>query len=92
MSAEPVAASVKGERGFLECQAKQRDKENKARLIPVVLRACNWSSEAYFKAYQALPRAGKPVKEWADKDQAFLNVENGLRRAIAEVQKMLVRS
>jgi hypothetical protein len=54
--------------------------------VPVVVRACSWTK--YLGDIQGLPKAGKPVKEWPDKDQAFHDVERGLRKTIAEVQRM----
>jgi hypothetical protein len=57
--------------------------------VPVVVRQCSWNTEEYFKAFHALPKAGRPVAEWPHKDQAFHDVEVGLRKTIAEVRKML---
>jgi internalin A len=69
--------------------ARARHKENKARLIPVVVRQCGWAR--YVGDIQGLPKAGRPVKQWSDKDQAFFDVEEGLRRAIAEVRRLVAR-
>lgn len=72
--------------------ARRRHDTNKARLAPVVVRKCSWDSDAYFKAFQALPKGGRSVKEWQDKDQAFHDVEMGLRKIIARMRKTLDRS
>jgi hypothetical protein len=60
-----------------------------ARIVPVVVRACSWTR--YLGDIQGLPKAGKPVKEWADKDQAFHDVEMGLRKTIIEIREVLRR-
>lgn len=67
--------------------ARKRAEENKARLVPVVVRTCGW--KRYVGDIQALPKGGMPVKDWRDKDQACFDVEEGLRRTIAEVRTML---
>ncbi len=69
--------------------ARMRHEGNTARIVPVVVRACSWTK--YLGDIQGLPKAGKPVKEWTDKDQAFHDVELGLRKTIADVRKLLKR-
>jgi|GEM_PF-770866 len=65
-------------------RAMERHQEKQARVIPVVLRACDWQS-APFGKLQALPKDGKPVKQWADQDVAFLDIANGIRLAANEI-------
>jgi internalin A len=67
--------------------ALARHNANQARLVPVVVRKCSWSK--YLGHVQALPAAGKPVKQWTDKDQACHDVEVGLRETIAKLQQLL---
>jgi internalin A len=69
--------------------ARQRHDANHARLVPVVVRKCSW--KRYVGDIQALPDGAKSVKEWTDKDQAFFNVEEGLRKAIDEMRKKVDR-
>jgi internalin A len=69
--------------------ARQRHDANQARLVPVVVRRCSWTNSV--GDIQGLPKAGKPVKEWKDRDQAFFDVEKGLRETIEETRKMLGR-
>jgi hypothetical protein len=35
---------------------------------------------------QALPSRGKPVSKWDDRDEAWLDVEKGLRKAVESLQ------
>lgn len=69
--------------------ARRRHEEGKARLVPVVVRKCSW--EGHVGDIQALPRGAKPVKQWRDKDEACFDVEEGLRKTIADVRAMLDR-
>lgn len=64
-------------------RAMQRHEAGAARVIPVVLRPCDWPS-ATFGKLQALPRDGRPVTTWKDRDEAFLSISQGIRR-IAEL-------
>jgi internalin A len=66
--------------------ARKRHDENQARLIPVVVRKCSWAR--YFGDIQGLPTAGRPVKQWPDKDQACFDVEEGLRRSIEDLHRI----
>jgi hypothetical protein len=54
-----------------------------ARVIPVILRACDWHI-APLSRLQALPTDGKPITSWTNKDEAFTNVAKGIREAIQE--------
>lgn len=67
--------------------ARKRHEEKKARLIPVVVRKCGWTR--YVGDVQGLPTAGRPIKQWPDKDQAFFDVEEGLRKTIEEMRQLV---
>lgn len=64
-------------------RALARHDAGEARVIPIILRPCDWTS-ADFGKLQALPRDGKPISSWTTQDHAFSEVARGLRRAIAE--------
>lgn len=66
--------------------AKRREEEKKARLIPIILRNCSWKT--YVGEIQALPTAGRAIKKWRDRDDAFFDVEQGLRRTISEMHSL----
>lgn len=42
---------------------------------------------APFGKLQALPKDGKPVTQWTDPDEAFTNITQGIRKAVAELQQ-----
>ena len=65
-------------------EALKRHIAGEARVIPVILRRCDWES-APFGKIQALPRDGKAVRAWSDRDAAFTDVAKGIRRVVEEL-------
>jgi hypothetical protein len=57
-----------------------------ARVIPVILRPCDWKDSPFSKL-QALPKEAKAVTQWGDRDAAFLDVVQGIRRAVETLIK-----
>jgi hypothetical protein len=64
--------------------ALQRAQNGEARLISVVLRPCDWKSTD-LPSYVMTPKDAKPVTKWSDRDEAFLDVVQEIRRAIAKL-------
>jgi tetratricopeptide (TPR) repeat protein len=64
----------------LSC-AMERHERHEARVIPVILRPCDWQ-HTIFARLQALPTNGRPVLRWTSRDEAFLNVVEGIRKAL----------
>ncbi|WP_437713549.1 toll/interleukin-1 receptor domain-containing protein [Sorangium sp. So ce448] len=69
-------------------RAVNRHARGEARVIPIIIRHSDWNNTP-FARFQALPRDGKPVKSWPDRDEAWLDVVRGVR---AEVEKLTARS
>jgi HEAT repeat protein/energy-coupling factor transporter ATP-binding protein EcfA2 len=67
-------------------RALEHHNQGTARVIPIILRPCDWHS-APFGKLQALPKDGKPVTKWDDQDEAFTNIAQGIRKAVAELQQ-----
>jgi hypothetical protein len=65
-------------------RAMERDAGGKARVIPVILRNCDWSS-APFGKLQALPKDARPITHWERPDDAYTSVVTGIKKAIAEI-------
>lgn len=59
-------------------RALQRHREGGARVIPIIVRECDWSS-APFAAIQALPPAARPVTNWRPRDKAWTAIAEELR-------------
>lgn len=65
-------------------RAMERHQAGEARVIPIIVRACDWQP-APFAKLQALPADAKPVTSWANRDEAFADVARGIRAAIEEL-------
>ena len=65
-------------------RAMQRHGEDSARVIPVILRPCDWKNAPFGKLLVA-PTDGRPVTKWPDRDEAFLDVVQHIRDALAAV-------
>jgi hypothetical protein len=63
-------------------RAMERHDAGEARVIPIILRHCDWKGVP-FGRLSALPQDGKPVTKWPDRDEAFLEIVTGIRGAIA---------
>jgi hypothetical protein len=63
-------------------RAMERHEAGATVVIPVILRPVDWQ-KLPFGELQALPRDGKPITRWTDRDEAFLDVAQGIRRAVA---------
>lgn len=60
---------------------KRYEDDKSIRIVPVILRPCDWSQESYGR-FQALPDNALPITKWPDEDEALLSVVNGLARII----------
>lgn len=69
--------------------ALERHRAGEARVIPVILRPVDWE-KAPFAGLQVLPKDGKPVTLWANRDEAFMIVAKSVR-AVAEELSATVR-
>lgn len=65
-------------------RAMERHENGEARVIPVILRPCDWKG-APFSKLQALPKDAVAVTLWGNQDEAFLNVVDGIRKAIDDL-------
>jgi TIR domain len=59
-------------------EALRRHERHEAIVIPIILRPVDWHS-APFARFQALPRDGKAITTWLNRDEAFADVSRGIR-------------
>lgn len=65
--------------------ALERESRGEARVVPVIVRPCDWHSAAFAEC-QALPADGEPVATHPDgEDQAFTKVAQSLRKLAKEL-------
>jgi hypothetical protein len=67
-------------------RAIERHDTGTARVIPIILRPVDWKDTPFSKL-QALPKDALPVTKWSDRDSAFLDVVQGIRRAVESLPK-----
>lgn len=61
--------------------AMERHARGNARVIPIFLKPCKWE-DAPFSKLNGLPSKGKPVSSHSDRDEAWLEVVNGIARVL----------
>jgi len=67
-------------------RALEKHNQGLAVVIPIILRPCDWHDTEFAKI-QALPKNAKPVKSFADEDEAFLSITEGIKAAISNLKK-----
>ncbi|MEN6320984.1 MAG: toll/interleukin-1 receptor domain-containing protein [Syntrophaceae bacterium] len=71
-------------------QSLVRHNDNRTRVIPIIIKSCAWENSSLGKL-QALPlnpkREIKPVSSWKDKDYAYFNIQEGVGKTIAFLNK-----
>jgi hypothetical protein len=65
-------------------RAITRHEAGEAVVIPIILRACDWSSTPFSKL-QVFPKNGKPITSWQDIDEAFLDIAKGISLAAQQI-------
>jgi hypothetical protein len=68
-------------------RALERHDAGDARVIPVILRHTEGWRGSAFGRLKALPKDGKPVRSWADEDEALSDVACGIRQVIEDLRK-----
>lgn len=63
-------------------RAIERHDKGEATVVPIIVRPCDWKGTPFSKL-QALPKDAKPITKWNDKDDAWLDVTKGIRKAIS---------
>lgn len=66
-------------------RAMERHESGEARVIPIILRPCDWQS-APFGGLKALPADGKPVSKHQSLDDAFVEVARAIRRMAEQLR------
>jgi hypothetical protein len=72
-------------------RAMERHYAQEAKVIPIILRHCDWNN-APFGKLMAVPRDAKPVTSWPDRDEAFTDVAKQIRQAVEGLRTSTVPS
>lgn len=65
-------------------KAVEQHQAGKTRVIPIILRPVDWKNTSLGN-FEVLPSNANPVNSWDDKDEAFLNVVEGIREVVKEL-------
>jgi hypothetical protein len=63
-------------------RAMERHESGAATVIPVILRPCDWHDTPFGKLL-AVPKDGRPITQWPNPDEAFLDVVKAIKSALA---------
>lgn len=72
-------------------RAIERHKEGSAKIISIIVRACDWE-ECEFSQFQAVPKDALPITKWEDKDTAWLDAVKGIKTHIQEFYPAVVQA
>jgi hypothetical protein len=65
--------------------AMDRHERGEVCVIPIIVRGARWE-RAPFGRLQALPRDAKPITHWSNRDEAWMDVVKGIRRAVKQLR------
>src|SRR5947199_2945194 len=68
-------------------RAMERHHAGKARVIPILLRSCDWQNTSFGKL-RALP--SRPVMDWANHENAFTDIAQSIKAALQDVEHLTV--
>ena len=67
-------------------EALRRHEAGEAVVIPILLRPVDWH-ETPFSSLQVLPGEGKSVTSWSNRDEAFEQIAQGIRRVVTALRQ-----
>ncbi|MFN0176682.1 MAG: TIR domain-containing protein [Saprospiraceae bacterium] len=70
-------------------EALARHKRNEARIIPIVVRPCDWKSDPLISQMQLLPTKAVPINDirhWTTRDFAWDDVVEGIKLALQQLK------
>lgn len=65
--------------------ALERHEKAELRVVPIIVQPCDWQSSPLGRL-KALPKDGKPVSDWTNRNTAWLDVVQQLRRLAEEFE------
>ncbi|MBX2889329.1 MAG: SUMF1/EgtB/PvdO family nonheme iron enzyme [Saprospiraceae bacterium] len=66
-------------------KAFERFESGEVKILPVIVRKCSWQDDGRLAQFQALPRDGKPISTWSDRDDAYTDIIDSLKTFIADI-------
>ena len=69
--------------------AKRNAKEIGQKLVPIIIRACDWKEFDNMRVYPCLPEDAFPISSWDNQDEAWLDVTRSLNVVFEEIRESL---
>lgn len=69
--------------------ALERNTKSEVTVIPIIVRDCIWTKTP-FAELQALPRDGRPITSWGNRDTAWREVAEGIERTADSFRKKTI--
>jgi len=66
--------------------AVERHKSGAVKVIPIILRPCEWKQVDLFKNLLGAPTDNRAVSKWPDRDEAFLDITTRIRTVIEKMR------
>lgn len=63
-------------------RALERHDAGEAQVVPIIIEPCEWAAMPELRRLKAVPKDGVPVSEWANTNNAYLNVVQEIRRIV----------
>jgi len=63
-------------------RALERHDAGEARVVPIIVEPCDWAAMPQLRRLKAVPKDGNPISEWANANNAYLNVVQEIRRIV----------
>lgn len=60
---------------------RSASKDRPAKVVPVILRPCDWTNEV-FAQKNVLPPDARPLSTWENEDQAYLSINEGIKKLL----------
>jgi hypothetical protein len=89
VSASFVASDYIHDVELTNAMAAQR--AGRCRVLPVILRDCDWSGQA-FASLQTMPDGARPVDSWPQRDEAWADITRRVRRVAVDLRSRTVVS
>jgi internalin A len=67
-------------------RALERHEKKEARVVPVIVRDSKWELIEELSKLQAVPKGGKPVRDWSNKDKAWKDVSDRIQKMIESMR------
>ncbi|MBX2929299.1 MAG: toll/interleukin-1 receptor domain-containing protein [Saprospiraceae bacterium] len=67
--------------------ALERHRQGKASVVPMIMRPCTWDATPLAEL-QAIPKNGKPVTSWNDRDEAYSDAAKSLWNMVNNIERL----